>query len=174
MEIKLLMDWGAIIVSVLTLFGILYAASKDTKNLRRDHTDLKRDHTDLNKDLHRDHNDILNVAKSVKSDTNDLGHHQGIIQSQLTILLDERKEKTNRLNGLTYEQNKVNAALSEIAAFNEVMQRTQADNQRLLDEKRLLEVKVQNLKQENEKLILALAKYRYKDNQRSRDNGFER
>ncbi|WP_208423014.1 hypothetical protein [Latilactobacillus fragifolii] len=170
MELNVLMNWSAIVISVLTLFGILYKASKDTKSLRRDHNDLHRDNTDLR----FDHNNILDVAKSVKSDTNNLSHHQGVIQSQITILLDERKEKFNRLNGLTYEQNKVNTALSEIAVFNEVMQRTQADNQRLLDEKRLLEVKVQNLKQENEKLILALAKYRHKDNQCSRDNGFER
>ena len=167
MELNLLMNWSAIIIAVLTLFGILYNASKDTKNLRRDHTDL-------NKDLHRDHTDILDVAKSVKNDTNTLNQHQGIIQSELTILFNERKEKNDRLNGLTYEQTKVDAALSEIADFNEVMQRTQDDNQQLLNEKRLLEVKVHDLKQENEKLTLALSKYRHKDNQRSRDNGFER
>ncbi|MEJ1312831.1 hypothetical protein ACPBEH_11500 (plasmid) [Latilactobacillus sp. 5-91] len=167
MEIKLLMDWGAIIVSVLTLFGILYAASKDTKNLRRDHVDL-------NKDLHRDHIDILDVTKSVKSDTDNLNHHQGIIQSELTILFNERKEKNARLNGLTYEQTKVDAALSEIAAFNEIMQRTQDDNQQLLNDKRILETKVHELNRENSKLKVEIAKYRQKNNQRSHDNGFER
>ena len=174
MELNLLINWSAIIIAVLTLFGILYNASKDTKNLRRDHADLNKDlHRDYS-DLRSDHNNILDVTKSVKSDTNTLNHHQGIIQSELTILFNERKEKNARLNGLTYEQTKVDAALSEIADFNEVMQRTQDDNQQLLNEKRLLEVKVRDLKQENEKLKLVLAKYRRKDNQHSRDNGFER
>lgn len=174
MEIEILMEWGTILVSALALFSILYLKSKDTENLERNRTisnrDLQRDHSDLRSD----HNNILDAIKEVKSDTSNLNQRQGIIQSELIILFNERKEKNARLNVLTYEQTKVDAALSEIAAFNEVMQRTQDDNQQLLNDKRILETKVHELNQENSELKVEIAKYRQKNNQRSHDNGLER
>ncbi|XRJ98425.1 hypothetical protein ACPBEI_12630 (plasmid) [Latilactobacillus sakei] len=164
MEIEMLMEWGTILVLALALFSILYLKSKDTENLERNRTvsnrDLQRDHSDLRSE----HNNILDAIKEVKNDTSNLNQRQGIIQSELTILFNERKEKIARLNGLTYEQTKVDTALSKIAAFNEIMQRTQDDNQQLLNDKIILETKVHELNQENSKLKVEIAKYRQKNN----------
>lgn len=170
---NLLMEWGTIIVSILALFSILYLISKDTENLERNHIvsneDLQRDHSDLGSD----HNNILDAIKEVKNDMSNLNQGQGIIQSELTILFNERKEKIARLNGLTYEQTKVDTALSKIATFNEVMQRARDNNQQLLNDKSILETKVHELNQENSELKVEIAKYRQKNNQRFHDNGLE-